>query len=171
MVTASIISTIFISQLHHRGAVPLPRLLRVITFNFLARLVCLNSLRKVHSTSSYSRRPKISTPTATASCKLKLMAGRQHALSNSCGDGSLLGDEWDTSDHKHLVSIDNKLELIIECLAEYEYRRNEENSAQFMREEWHAAGKVFDRFFFAIYILLMGIITVNFLFPTKPGDT
>lgn len=67
---------------------------------------------------------------------------------------------------KHLQNIDCKLEMIIECISEYEHRRIADDNVTFMQQEWHAAAKVYDRFFFVLFILAMTFITVKFLVPT-----
>ena len=85
-----------------------------------------------------------------------------------CGEN--LADPQATA-HRHLLmSIDSKIEQIVECMSEYESRRNEDKSMEFMREEWYAAGKVFDRFFFIIYVVLMMAMTVKFLIPVSDSE-
>lgn len=187
-VTASIISTIFITQLHHRGAVPLPRVLRTITFDILARLVCFGSLRRAHGTASSiqhkncahrnengSSRGRMSNMSNSV-IKMRLLNGQSPiTLESEMMETSLMSESTNSTklesqlSLKYLQTIENKLEFITEALSEYERRRVEENNAVAMREEWAAAAKVYDRFFFIIFVILMSIVTVKFLVP-ESGD-
>ena len=62
-----------------------------------------------------------------------------------------------------------RLQQIIEYLTEYQCRRIDDDRLAFMREEWHAAAKIYDRFFFILFMLLMMTMTVKFLVPVS-GD-
>lgn len=180
--------TIFISQLHHRGEVAIPYALRRFTFDFLARAVFLKQLKYTHGTGIHlpnkAQRSGSNTwsnrlSTTSSTVKLKLLNGGSSihdTLPKSNGRSPLTPDsdcpkfelsrgDSNTANTKVLQVIDNHLQQIIECLSEYESRRIETTTSEFMKEEWRAVGKVYDRFFFLVFVIAMIIITVVFLLP------
>lgn len=189
VVTASIISTIFISQLHHRGDLPIPYCLRRFTFDFLAPCVALKQLKVTHGTGMHlsgraknNRRNSRLSISSSATVKLKLLNGTSYPDSLPRINGSYPTSPQDgdvkcemtssvettpTVDSRVLKSIDNHLLQIIECLSEYESRRIESTTSELMKEEWQALGKVYDRVFFVIFVAVMTIITVVFLIPAN----
>ena len=188
VVTFSIMCTILISQLHHRGEVAIPYSLRRFTFDFLASAVFLKQLKYTHGTGIHlpqkAQRSGSSTwsnrlSTASSTVKLKLLNGGNSihdSLPRSNGMSPITPDsdiskfemsrgETNAANTKILQSIDNHLHQVIECLSEYESRRIEATTSEFMKEEWQAVGKVYDRFFFLIFVIVMIMVTVRFLFP------
>ena len=178
VVTASIISTIFISQLHHRGAVYIPHKLRRFTFDFMARLVFLPDLAKAHGTlhhlgsfKSESWSSASSTRT-TSNIKLKSLNGVHHGHLEPEDTGTQKEEVApDIRWHNNLLRNTNvHLEHIIESLKEYEQRRIDSETVDYMKAEWQSVGKVYDRFFFIIFVIVMSIITIIFLLPTSGSE-
>lgn len=189
VVTSSIICTIFISQIHHRGEVAIPYALRRFTFDFLAVILCLRTLRRIHGARANIPKQAHNIHEWTSRlCKsgsatrIKLLngvrllhAGNGNPESEPCLSCS---DENPCSTHKDstpphvkndiLTSIDCHLQEIIAALGEYENRRIETATSEFRVAEWKAVGKVFDRFFFILFIAIMLTITIFFLMP--PSD-
>ncbi|XP_067936882.1 neuronal acetylcholine receptor subunit alpha-10-like [Watersipora subatra] len=188
-VTSSIICTILISQIHHRGEATIPYKLRRFTFDFLAPIVLLKELKDIHGTNSHIPERQAKTPKVWSSklcpsssvARLKLVNGGypisheiphkeggnceckacyQCCMENSPQDSTNSGKGINS---KVLSSINRHLEQIIEALSEYENRRVESTSSEFRIAEWKAVGKVYDRFFFVIFVVTMLVITIIFI--------
>lgn len=193
VVTASIICTILISQIHHRGEIEIPHLVRRLTFDCLASALCLPVLKKSHGTKTHLH-PKVQ-PNAWSSgmcqsnsiVRLRLVNGghsrghRGDAEQNNSNcekkisatrdeEKGLLSENGETTSvasKSSLSAIDTHLQQIIEALSEYENRRIESTTAEFRVMEWKAVAKVFDRLFFIVFLAAMLVITVFFLTHRK----
>lgn len=206
MVTSSIICTILISQIHHRGEVPIPYPLRRFTFDFLASVVFLKELKQMHGTRVHNPEHQNKNANVWSSrlcpsssvARLKLLNGGTaachavlHKENEHCECKSFCECEVDEITNrgerrfsesrsssrmeeplngKVLSSINVHLEQIIEALSEYENRRIETTTSEFRIAEWKAVGKVYDRFFFCVFVITMLTITVIFLMPPPRGS-
>lgn len=199
VVTASIICTILISQIHHRGEVPIPYALRRFTFDLLASILCLRGLKISHGTAvsipeCHNKDTNVWSSRlypSNSAARIKLLNGGSPTIhtamhkDNECDSKSCcecqVEAELDkegqrcsgleiTPNGKVLSSIDVRLQQIIESLGEYEKRRIEANTSDFRIAEWKAVGKVYDRFFFILFVLIMLIITTVFLLPSQGDD-
>ncbi|XP_067936881.1 CHRNA7-FAM7A fusion protein-like [Watersipora subatra] len=193
VVTSSIICTILISQIHHRGEATIPYRLRRFTFDFLAPIVFLGELKHMHGTHNHIPERQAKTPNVWSSrlcpsssvARLKLVNGGypisheiphkedanceckacyQCCMENSPQENTNSGKALHG---KVLSSIDRHLEQIIEALSEYENRRVESTSSEFRIAEWKAVGKVYDRFFFVVFVVTMLVITIIFLWKSE----
>ncbi|XP_067936883.1 neuronal acetylcholine receptor subunit alpha-10-like [Watersipora subatra] len=184
VMASSIVCAILISQIHHRGEIPVPYKLRRFTFDFVATIVYLKELRDVYGTDNHildiqENNPNIWSPrlcSRNSLAQLKLVKGSypiDYELSHGeevsceckacyqcCTDNK---PQDSTESGKVLSSIDRHLEQIKSALSLYENRCTKSTIREFRIAEWKAVARVYDRFFFVVFIATMLVITTLIL--------
>ncbi|XP_013409593.1 neuronal acetylcholine receptor subunit alpha-10 isoform X2 [Lingula anatina] len=181
MTTVCIFWTVLVLNLHHRTTVtPVPKWLRVILFNCLARMLCMRS-----AVPDYEKKHHPEENSVNNDEQLTRLTRSDHVgmrLSKR-GRGSFTGDmspcRCITTNHNGEANKDLEksysnrlLEEVVDHLRCVTEKRMEEEEIESQRAEWRAAASIVDRFFFllSLAIIIVSSIVVLVCMPMSKKD-
>jgi hypothetical protein len=150
----SIMLTVVVIQLHLRGDTPIPRWLRFLIFECLARVMLMSKSAKSKIRDSKMTEVKLENLLKTT----KMAENAQFDSNNitrTVADHCTYNSSLPGQGHRNITegnSVEFYLDAILKSILDYfEFKRiaaNKDNS----HEQWNEAAKVLDRFFMVLYI-------------------